>query len=182
MFVYTKKMAGVKPKEQMQWSTAVAFTMMKLPKAMERCNMGPEEQQMLEDAIMGLASGHKALGWDFKLPGMRLSNDELEKHLAITVEAWAEQQWLAFGQDLGHLLREMVLTVFSQKYTLDGNGLLQKRLGQHMGALRTSVAAYLVVSCIGAVIVGFAVMRRIVATRSRGEMHSHVFTEFVSVE
>merc|ERR1712113_923453 len=108
--------------------------------------------QMLEDAIMGLASGHEGIGWNFKMPeGARVSNDELEKHLAITIKAWAEKRWLTFGQDLGELLQEMVITVFSQKYTLDSNGVLQRSVEQPIFALHTSAAAYLAIALSSAV-------------------------------
>merc|ERR1712050_102659 len=97
----------------------------------EKCNLGLEEQQMLEDAIMGLSSGNGGIDWDVKMPVIaRVSNDRLERHMAIAAKDWADQRWEAFGEDLGKLLQEMALTVFGKKYSVDSNGVLRENL-QH---------------------------------------------------
>merc|ERR1740121_807262 len=170
MWVYAKRSAKVKTKEMGQWSTAVALTMMQLPKALDKCSMGPEEQQMLEDAIKGLASGNDGVSWDFRLPdSARVSNDRLEKHLAITVEDWADKRWTAFGEALGKLLQEMALTMFDRKYSFEG-GLLQKSLlGLSSGEPRnTPAAACLSLGMALAVGISFAAAR--CRSADRGEV------------
>jgi len=170
MFLYAKKVAGTKAKdkEQLEWSTAVAFTMMKIPGALEKCSLGPEEQQMLQEAIAGLASGRQGgLGWDFQMPGStRVSSEQLEEHLAITIKAWAEQRWMTFGQDLGRLLQEMVLTVFAKKYTLDSDGLLQTSLLGRSVVPPNSVAGFLTLVAAASAVLGLVAMRR--ARSARG--------------
>jgi len=167
MFLYAKKVAGAKPKEQLEWSTAVAFTMMQLPKALERCSLGPEEQQMLEDAITGLASGNQGLGYHLRLPRTKpVSNDQLEEHLAVTVKAWAEKRWMTFGEDMGRLLQEMVITVFARKYSVGTNGLLQKNQLWEEAERRSSNAPYLALCAACAAVFGLAVTRRVVAMGS----------------
>jgi hypothetical protein len=163
MFIFARKSVGVKTKDEMQWSTAVAFTMMQIPKAMERCSLGSEEQQMLEDAIKGLASGDGSFGWNFKMPDeSRVSNNRLEKHLAITAKDWAKQRWETFGQDLGKVLQEMALTVFSQKYTLDSTGLLRSIVPSE-SAPAVSWLSHLTLAlsaAVGVAGLGLAVIRR----------------------
>lgn len=137
MWFYARSAAGtLEKKEEVQWSTAVAFTMMKVPQALDRCNLGPKEQEMLEDAIKGMASKGEAIDLDVKMPDTKgISSDRLEKHLAITVQDWATQQWSTFGRDLGKLLQELAITVYERKYVLDSKGILRRaeeqRILQH---------------------------------------------------
>jgi len=129
MFFYAKRAVHAMPEEdKVQWATAVGFTMLQVPDVMQKCSLGPAEQTALEDAIKGLAEGGAGISFDYTAPqGSTVSKDMLENHMAITVKDWAKMKWKDFGIDLGHLLQEMAVTVYSQKYTVDDRGVLRRR-------------------------------------------------------
>lgn len=130
MFFYAKRAAGVVPeKEKFEWGTAVGLTMLKVPDVMKKCSLGPTEQEALEDAIKGLATGGAGIRFSYKPPeGSEVSKSMLENHMAITVKDWAKMHWNDFGTDLGHLLQEMAVTVYNQKYMVDDHGVLRRRI------------------------------------------------------
>merc|ERR1740139_223786 len=111
---------------------------------------------------MGMASGNSGFGYKFKLPsGARPTNDQMEKHLAITIKAWAEKRWHSFGQDMGLLLQEMALTVFAQKYTVDSFGMLQKNMEWQATPAQSPMLTYMVLSAGAAAALGLVVTRRV---------------------
>jgi len=130
MFFYAKHAAGaVAEQDKLQWATAVGFTMLQVPDVMTKCSLGTAEQEALEDAVKGLASGGAGISFDYKAPsGSEVSKDLLENHMAITVKDWAKMRWKNFGIDLGHLLQEMAVTVYDQKYVVDNRGILRQRI------------------------------------------------------
>merc|ERR1719471_2548033 len=74
----------------------------------------------------------KAMGgidYHLKTPSSgTLTQDQMAADLATTVKTWAKGDWYQFGLDLGKLLQEMFVAVYSQKYTADGDGALRERL------------------------------------------------------
>lgn len=128
MFIYAKRDAKASESDKVSWSTAVAFTMMNVPDAMDKCDLGPEKQEMLKDAVRGLVQGGEGLGYAYKAPeSSKVSKDQIENHMAITAKDWASMKWSDFGEDMGHLLQEMAATAFSKKYSID-NGVLRKHV------------------------------------------------------
>jgi len=134
MYFFAQRAAGARgvrvskrraEKEQAKFGTVLAFTMMQFPRAMRKCNIGKEQEEMLMDAIKGMGG----LRFSFETPrGTTTSRDKAEKQLAKTVQAWSDQQWSGFGENLGILLQMFVLIVFKQKYTVDHEGRLRRQL------------------------------------------------------
>lgn len=120
MFFFGQRAAGaLAEQDKMEWSGAVALTMLKLPRALEKCDLDPEQRRLLEGAVEALADG--GAGLDLDVRGMRpVDRARLEAQIAGAVEDWARMRWRAFGGDLGKLLQEMAVTVYDQKYAARG--------------------------------------------------------------
>lgn len=110
------------------WMGDFALSMMQIPAAMQRCNIRPETTKMFGEAIHSL----KYARVKFDLPQEQMSKKEMEKEtsllMARAVESWTRWRFEDFGDDVGQLLREMVLLIFPQKYSIDARGVLRRSL------------------------------------------------------
>merc|ERR1719343_431974 len=134
---------------------------------------------------MGLSSGNGDIDWDFKMPAnARVSNDKMEKHMAIAAKDWADQRWEAFGEDVGKLLQEMALTVFDKKYSLDSSGMLGRNLQQPVLRVRSAspVAMYLGFAMVSAVVSLIASRRISMRVHPREADFSHFAEEEEAIE
>jgi hypothetical protein len=81
--------------------------------------------------------------------------------MAKAVEAWTEWHFKQFGENVGVMLRDFVLMVYPEKYSVDENGRLHRQLSS---LPRIFNADGLVVSLVGMAsmaMIGFAVVRRL---------------------
>jgi len=116
----------VAQQDRAPWGATLAVTMMQVPSALRRCGIGKEEEQMLMDSVRTLGSGTH---YHLKQPALgAVTHDEMAAAMATTVKDWARKDWYQFGLDVGKLLQAMFVTVYSQKYEVDGSGKLRKRL------------------------------------------------------
>jgi len=132
LFFFAKKNAKViEDKQKMQWGTAVAFTMMQAPGALEKCGINQEQKEMLMDSIKALGSGEGGLDMDVTMPKSDpLDKDKAETEFAQAAKDWAGMNWYQFGNDLGHMLEQAGAAKMSQKYYIGPDGGLKKRLVQ----------------------------------------------------
>merc|ERR1719327_1193667 len=98
--------------------------MMQLPAALERCNINAETQGMLMESIKTL--GHVKMHVDF--PRDKASLPEISKRAAKAVKEWTNWRFTKFGEELGVMLRELVLSMYPMKYSVDQNGRLHRQL------------------------------------------------------
>jgi len=127
----------------------LALAMVQIPGALRKCNIDKDTEDMLSDAI-------KSLQWarfDFDFPKEKLNEKEVRELMARAVESWTRFRFEDFGDDVGQLLRSMVLLVFPKKYEVDKAGHLRRGLIAEAAAYRTNKqpfvlsAAAFVVGC-----------------------------------
>lgn len=130
MLFYGKKDArgqhSVSSSEKPNFGATLALTVMQLPSALRKCNIGEEQEHMLMDSIKRLGSGMK---YNLDLPKTDTADeDKIANDMATTVKDWARTDYYTFGQHLGYLLQEMFVDVYGQKWSVDHRGTLRKRL------------------------------------------------------
>merc|ERR1712048_439311 len=92
--------------------------------ALERCGAGARTQQMLMEAIRSLAD----VQIKFLFPEDRLKAMKVTDEMAKAVKAWTDFDFVTFGEEIGKLLRELVMLAFPQKYSVDNLGRLHRKL------------------------------------------------------
>jgi len=107
-----------------EWMGDLAMTMVQLPLALQKCNIGPDTQKMLGEAIKSL----KYAQVKFDFADDNFSQENTKMLMAGAVESWTRWRFEDFGEDVGQLLREMVLLIFPQKYAVDHRGVLRQSL------------------------------------------------------
>jgi hypothetical protein len=108
------------------WAGALALAMLQIPTALRRCGLGSEQKEMLMNAIKTLGAG---MHHHVDMPSAEsVSKKDIATEMAKTVKEWAHHDWYTFGFDLGRLLQDMFVTVYSMKYSVDGTGTLRKHL------------------------------------------------------
>jgi len=133
-----------------------------LPKALKRCGVDSEEEQMLMEAVEALDQ----LRLRVRMPhGTELSIDHAAEVLKQAVKDWSQLRWFALGKDLGQMLREAVVTAYSGLYTVDNTGRLRRQLlglsavSKEAASHRFATAAPLLLSCALLVAMAVAIMR-----------------------
>merc|ERR1712048_1092115 len=64
----------------------------------------------------------------FQFPHQMLRADEATKRMAMAIDKWTTWDFKGFGVEIGKLLRELVLTVYPQAYSVDANGRLRRQM------------------------------------------------------
>mmetsp|Transcript_63596 Transcript_63596/g.175892 ORF Transcript_63596/g.175892 Transcript_63596/m.175892 type:complete len:291 (+) Transcript_63596:22-894(+) len=139
MYLFAQKAVGVPKTQQaqssntqsneVQFGTMVAFTMMELPGAMDKCNIDQDHKKMILDSLKSFGSG---MHMKFNLPRENVEKKVLVEGLAQTVKDWSAHRWYEFGYGLGNVFRQSTVAYFPQKYALGPEGLQQlapERLG-----------------------------------------------------
>merc|ERR1712129_409486 len=135
MFFYGQKASQTEDPEAVKidvkkkpgsWATPLALAMFQIPTALRRCGLGSEQKEMLLNSIKTLGSG---MHHTVEMPSAEsVSKKDMATEMAKTVKEWAHHDWYKFGFDLGRLLQDMFVAVYSTKYSVDGTGTLRKRL------------------------------------------------------
>jgi hypothetical protein len=99
------------------------IAMMQLPAALQRCDISMENQQMLMEAIQSIDK----MKFSFHMPEGKANLHQIEEHLAAGVTAWTNWRFHLFGKEIGFMLREFLLMMHPQKYSVDANGRLQRQ-------------------------------------------------------
>jgi len=135
MFFYGKKTSQAEEPEAVrtdvrkkpgEWAPALALAMLQIPTALRRCGIGSGQEEMLKNSIKMLGAGTHA---SFHIPSAdSVAKKDIATDMAKTIKEWAHHDWYAFGFDLGKMLQDMFVTVYSMKYSVDSTGTLRKHL------------------------------------------------------
>jgi hypothetical protein len=109
-----------------RWAEELMLALTQLPSALERCNIDTETQEMLMESIQTLGQVHVHV---FFQQG-KLSIDEirlLSKTLVQAVKYWTKFDYKKFGNELGVMLRELVLMLYPRKYSVDQSCRLRRQ-------------------------------------------------------
>jgi hypothetical protein len=109
---------------QPKWMGEMMIAMMQVPMALNRCNLNQDSQQMLMEAIQSI----KYVKVHFLFPQSTITADEATKRVAKAVQAWTNWDFKGFGKEIGRMLREFVLLMYPQQYSVDPNGRLRRQL------------------------------------------------------
>jgi hypothetical protein len=109
---------------QPQWTGELMISLLQLPMALQRCGLGAESQRMFMEAINSLSHVHVRVVF----PDDRIQVMKATDRMARAVEAWTNWDFETFGREVGMLLRELVMLAFPQKYSVDANGKLRRKL------------------------------------------------------
>merc|ERR1719310_387594 len=99
------------------------IALMQMPMALSRCKIGQDGQQMMLDAIKSL----QYVKVSFQFPPYTMRADEATKRMAMAIDKWTTWDFEGFGFEIGRLLREFVLTVYPQAYSVDASGRLRRQ-------------------------------------------------------
>lgn len=133
---------------------------------------------MLMESIQTLGQVHASI----ELPKGKSNMDQISRKMVSAVNYWTEWDFKKFGEELGVMLREVVLMVYPMKYSVSQSGGLQRqRSWSH------KFPGFLVLSLVGAsfiFFIGFVVVRRslfrphvLVEQEVDAELASHQFIE-----
>jgi hypothetical protein len=173
-----------------QVGTALALTMMQVPKALGRCGITPAQEEMMIDSVKALGHGAR-FRMETPVSADNLDKDTVALGVAETVKSWSTMRWHTFGQDLGRLMQAMVAEVFPQKYSVDGAGRLQAQIlvdtatphnavaARVGGALHTKGSSLAFVVCLG--LVALLAFRRARSSR-RTLLHEDVDSDGAGAE
>jgi hypothetical protein len=115
---------------QPKWMGELMLAMMQFPTAISKCRIGANAQQMLLEAIQSIQY------WkiDVEFPRYKMNVDEITKRMALAIDKWTIWDFEDFGIQVGKLLREFVLMVLPEAYSVDAHGRLRRQLiGQSAG-------------------------------------------------
>jgi len=151
-----------------QFGTTVAFSMMQLPSALKQCNLGSDEQDVLEDAIKAMGKG---TSFKFTWPDGSIDKDEVANKMADSVKAWSELDYHTIGTKLGRLLQEFAVKAYPQKYAMDGDLLRQLRpnLKGSRTRRRSALMAWVAPGLAASLLAGLLALRMVRAGRAPGD-------------
>lgn len=109
---------------QPKWMGEIMVAMMQVPMALSRCNIDADTQEMLMQAIKSI----KYLKVHFLFPQHMITADEATKRMAMAIQSWTNWDFKGFGTQIGKLLREFVLMMYPQQYSVDASGRLRRQL------------------------------------------------------
>lgn len=159
-------MSGAQKKAQ--FGTTVAFSMMQLPSALKQCNLGSDEQDVLEDAIKAMGKG---TSFKFTWPDGSIDKDEVANKMADSVKAWSELDYHTIGTKLGRLLQEFAVKAYPQKYAMDGDLLRQLRpnLKGSRTRRRSALMAWVAPGLAASLLAGLLALRMVRQRRAPGD-------------
>lgn len=107
-----------------RWTGDLMVALMQLPTVLARCNINKDTESMLGEALQTLGQLQVHMG----LPVGSTKKKDLAETIALSVSAWTHWDFRTFGKALGELLREFLIRLFPQKYTVDDSGRLRRKL------------------------------------------------------
>jgi len=131
--------------------------MLQLPTALSRCDLEIENEQMIGEALKTMGS----LKFQFHMPHDRVSMKRIGDRMANGVQSWTNWHFHEYGHEIGFMLRELMLMIYPQKYTVDQSGRLRRQLeSSSMSRIHGKGFSVLVVAGMTfAVLVGFMAVR-----------------------
>jgi len=140
-----------------KWTGELMVAMLQLPTALSRCDLGIENEQMIGEALKTMGS----LKFQFHMPHDRVSMKRIGDRMANGVQSWTNWHFHEYGHEIGFMLRELMLMIYPQKYTVDQSGRLRRQLeSSSMSRIHGKGFSVLVVAGMTfAVLVGFMAVR-----------------------
>merc|ERR1719396_38947 len=80
---------------------------------------------MIMDSVKSFGRG---MDLKFGLPDGKVSKQQFTQDFAQTVKDWSDLKWYDFGNGLGHLMQESLVSFFPQKYNVGQDGILRQQL------------------------------------------------------
>jgi hypothetical protein len=142
------------PRNQMAWLGKLSGLMANVPILMNRCGMTPEQINAMGRAIDHFDKMHLTLGIPGPVGDRVSAGVDASKTLEEATKYWEAGKYLVFGELMGSMLRDLLLTVYPQLYSVDESGKLQwisqaKSTGTFSHFMPIFVGAFAAVSFIG---------------------------------
>jgi len=110
------------PKLDGAWIGALSAAFLEFPAAIQTCGLPSEMLSMVWDGTGSLSKLHMALNF----PHTDAANITI--HLSGAISAFTHHHWSEFGTDLGALLKDVLVSMYPQLYSVDDRGSLRKLL------------------------------------------------------
>lgn len=123
--------SGESPAEKQ--ATMLAYTMLQVPSALNKCGINREDQQILKDAIASMGKG-VSVTYSYPQGLPKMTSKKAAGDVAHTVSGYSkllsnpDETSYDFGQNLGSTFQSAATTVLQQKYYVDEHGDLKLRL------------------------------------------------------
>lgn len=155
------------PGLQMDWMDRLSGVMMNVPVLMARCGFSPAQEAMMKQALKTMKTNE----FTFNIPGPKdrvQAGNMAAVKFSEAAEEWKVGHYKDFGFLLGGLMRDLLLTIFPQKYGIDKNGQLSEYVNEKLDEDErpTSSFSLMVAGFCASMFVGLAVVRT-VRSRSR---------------
>jgi len=164
MLAYAREAAdrasGGQHQHKTDFKKILAYDMVQVPIALNKCHLDSTRQKMLRDAMLGMG---RADGMTFSISGLGSPTDAaVEQQLADTLKSWKgvfdnKAGGLQFGHDLGKLTQQIASTAFPEKYSVDDLGRLRMRLDRP--SMQLPLLAFACLFFFPASVVGLTCMR-----------------------
>lgn len=151
---------------QLDWMDKLSGVMLNFPLLLQRCGFTPAQQQMMATALKLMNSTELT----FEIPGpanQAQAGTAAALKFNEATEQWKVGNYKNFGFLLGGLMRDLLLTVFPQKYNVDEHGRLRDYLESKKVEHGNSPFALMVGGFSATMVAGLAMMRA-VRPRSTG--------------
>jgi hypothetical protein len=162
---------------KMAWLGQLSGLMANVPTLMQRCGMTSEQMEDLATALQHMDQMNIALNIPGPVGDQAAAGVEASAKVAQATEYWEVGNYLFFGEMLGESLRDMLLAVDPQLWTVE-NGLLKRRRQKPRGI---AASLPLLVGAIAAVSFTGLSLLRVVQWNRRASPHftPHLNTEGV---
>jgi hypothetical protein len=109
---------------------ALAMSMLDAQIALRRCGFSAEQEAILYDSMEAGRGFHtKFEGGDHE----EYSKGDMSATVAQAVKMWKDKNFKQFGEHMGAAMRDLTMEVFPEKYYVDADGRLKKRIVQLSG-------------------------------------------------
>lgn len=109
--------------DTLDWMSRLSGVMSNIPVLMERCGFSPAEETMVAKALKVMETNH----FTFQIPGPQnraQAGNMAAVKFAEAAEEWKVGHYKDFGFLLGGLMRDLLLTIFPERYHIDHAGRL----------------------------------------------------------
>lgn len=166
---------GVPAGMNLDWLNQLSGVMMNVPVLLARCGFTVEQEKMMKKAIKEM----QTTSMTFRIPGPKnrqQAGDLAAVKFAEAAEEWKVGHYKDFGFLLGGLMRDLLLTIFPQKYHVDEHGLLREYVDSKrqrpLGSFTLVVAGFSV-----SMLVGLSIIRAVRCNSGSKSQSSFLLTE-----
>jgi len=101
-----------------------AAALIQLPNALRKCNIGKRQEVMLMDSMRAISQVHAKL----ELPSQHTKGFDFSQLFGAAAQNLNAHHWHECGEEIGKLLRLLIVKIFPERYEVSTTGQLQRHM------------------------------------------------------